>query len=98
MSKEQWPTWLCSYRFDGTEYSLEIPARSKAEAEGRMRAIGMNGNVDGELVMRVDGRVPTWAIGLLCTVRNVLNSRITAYMAWGMVVGILIGGALGWWK
>lgn len=45
--------WVVSYHFAGTQYGLTIMAQDEIEASARLRAIGMTGTVDGELVMRV---------------------------------------------
>lgn len=44
--------YLFSYRYEGAEYSFEIPAYSVEEAKGRAKAIGMN-RYDGELVATI---------------------------------------------
>lgn len=67
-----WPIWLASYRFDGTEYCFEVPARTMEEAQRRLRAIGMNGEIDGELIAKVP-KVTGLGFGsrLVCAVHNI---------------------------
>lgn len=42
--------FTCSYPFQGRAFSVHIEAVDAAEASRRLRAIGTNGSVDGELV------------------------------------------------
>lgn len=54
-------TYVCSYNYYGKPYSIEIQAESFEEAEKRLRSIGFNGKVDGELVTKVPVLVgQTW--------------------------------------
>ena len=46
---ERFTTYVGSYRFAGQEWSFEVKARSHAEAQARLRSIGL-GRIDGELV------------------------------------------------
>lgn len=49
-------TWyVCTYRFAGRVFSLHIEARDRDEVSARLRAIGVNGHVNGELI--VEGNV-----------------------------------------
>lgn len=66
---DEYKTYVCSYPFMGSEWGFEISARSHEEAEQRLRAMAW-AKVDGELVARVDGRVPLWLTSLVVTVRN----------------------------
>lgn len=50
---EQWPEFVVSYEFDGKTFGLSIPAKDWTEATRRLRAIGMTGRVDGELMERI---------------------------------------------
>jgi hypothetical protein len=38
-----------SYQFEGKSWGFDLPAKDHAEAERRVRAIGLTGKVDGEL-------------------------------------------------
>ncbi len=42
-------TYVCSYRYKGAEYGVDIPATSFDDARARLTAIGNNGCVDGIL-------------------------------------------------
>lgn len=42
--------FACSYPFQGRVFSVHIEAADLAEASRRLRAIGTNGIIDGELV------------------------------------------------
>lgn len=55
---EQWPVWCCEYEFDGSRWGINIPAQDEAEARRRLRAIGMTGQVKGELMGTVDASIP----------------------------------------
>lgn len=45
-------TWfVCSYRFNGRTFSVHIEARDREEVSARLRAIGVNAYVNGELVL-----------------------------------------------
>lgn len=52
-------TYLCSYRFRDSQWSLEIPADSEAEAYLRLQAIGSSGQVDGVLKLSISVS-PSW--------------------------------------
>ena len=43
-----WHDYLCSYQFEGRQYSLTLRARNWDEAEARLKALFW-GTVDGEL-------------------------------------------------
>lgn len=46
-------TFLCSYNVDGVTFGLNIEARSFEDAAKRLKAIGSNGRVDGELILEI---------------------------------------------
>ena len=50
---KQWPEWVVSYEFEGSKWGLSIPAPDAKEASRRLRAIGMTGTVDGQLMERI---------------------------------------------
>lgn len=50
--------YLFSYRYQGSEYSVVIPADTLDEAKGRMEAIGKNHVYDGELYAEIPVYVP----------------------------------------
>jgi predicted ATP-grasp superfamily ATP-dependent carboligase len=43
--------FICRYNYEGSSYSFEITAESYEEAEKRLKCIGCNGKVDGELIL-----------------------------------------------
>lgn len=66
---EKFPTFLMSYRMDGSEWSFDIPAKDYADAQRRLAAIAMTGKVDGEL----KGSYPValgWWVPAYCWLKN----------------------------
>lgn len=51
--EQQYKTYVCRYNYDGNPYSFEITAQSFAEAQKRLKCIGSNGKIDGELKLKV---------------------------------------------
>lgn len=79
MAEPLWPRWACSYEIDGKPFCLTIPARTHDEAQRRLRAIGMTGKVDGELMAVIPANVVTLAplglaVSLTCWAQNLLGS------------------------
>ena len=74
---EDFKVYACSYRYRDREYALKIPARTEIEASNRMRAIGITGKIDGELIAEIPAAP---SVGLvvraICAVRNLLNRRL----------------------
>jgi hypothetical protein len=60
--------YLFSYRYDGHEYGLTIPADSADEAKGRAKAIAM-ARYDGELMMTIPAG-GGWIARLIVWARN----------------------------
>lgn len=58
--EQQYKTYVCRYNYDGNPYSFEITAQSFAEAQKRLKCIGSNGKIDGELKLKVS--IPLWKI------------------------------------
>ena len=50
---EWWYTWTCVYQFEGRPFTVDVLARTEAEALRRIRAIGMTGVADGRLISRI---------------------------------------------
>ena len=46
-------TFTCSYNFEGSKWSFEIPAADFDDAQYRLRSIAGNGKVDGEIVVSI---------------------------------------------
>ena len=42
--------YLCSYQYEGERWSFSVMAETHEEARRRVRAIGLTGAVDGEIV------------------------------------------------
>lgn len=55
--------FACSYRYGGRVYGFTLLAADFADASWRMRAIGMTGQVDGELVAAIP--VPAEAFSII---------------------------------
>lgn len=66
---EAMKTFCVSYMHGGKPWGLEIVAEDWVDAVGRLRALGHNGIVDGELIAAVPA-VAGWWIPLVCRVRN----------------------------
>lgn len=48
-----WPTFTCTYQFEGKENTVHVQARNEAEVSRRLRAIGMTAQVGGVLVCEI---------------------------------------------
>ena len=53
--------YTCSYKFNGRNHIVHVYADNPLDASRRLRAIGMTGKVDGELV----AEMPAGPIGLM---------------------------------
>lgn len=74
MSSKAWPSWVVTYRYDGKPYGLTIIAKDAADASRRLRAIGMTGNVDGELMMTIPAGPGAGILAsAICFVRNLFG-------------------------
>ena len=47
--KDNWPTFVCTYRYKGAEWGFQIVAENVNDARERMAALGQWGKVDGIL-------------------------------------------------
>lgn len=45
--------YCCSYRLGGKQWGINILAQSHEDAKMRLRAIGISGVVDGELIAKI---------------------------------------------
>ncbi|TXC63910.1 hypothetical protein [Sphingosinicella ginsenosidimutans] len=52
-------TYLLSYNYQGAQWSAEIKAASFDDARSRLRSLGLNGQVDGELIARIPANTIT---------------------------------------
>lgn len=59
--EEELPTdhkpFICSYPFNGDEYSVMVYARDAEEAKGHLQRIGTHGRVDGEFITSITAAV-----------------------------------------
>lgn len=63
-------TYLISYRHDGAQWNIELPATSFEDAERRLGQLHF-GRVDGEIVAKIPGAMGPIAI-LAARVRNLI--------------------------
>lgn len=70
MVKEQYPTFLIRYRYDGAEWGLSLPARDIDDAKARLARLSY-ATIDGELVMTLPASTGPLA-ALLTGLRNAL--------------------------
>lgn len=62
--------YLVSYRHDGAQWNIELPATSREDAEQRLSQLHF-GKVDGEIIANIPGSMGPIAI-LAARVRNLL--------------------------
>lgn len=62
--------YLVSYRHDGAQWNIEVPATSQQDAERRLSQIHF-GKVDGEIIANIPGSMGPLAM-LAARVRNLL--------------------------
>lgn len=74
MSNKQ-KEYLISYEFEGASWVVIVPCETFEEAKRRVRAIGLTGNVDGELVMTIPANVPLQFVGILVWLRNLIFGK-----------------------
>ncbi|PZU43873.1 MAG: hypothetical protein DI568_16665 [Sphingomonas sp.] len=70
---ERFTTYVGTYRFEGQEWSIRLQARTYAEAQERMRAMGL-GRIDGELV--AEAPLIDWRMLIFLTVTSVLFALV----------------------
>lgn len=68
----QFRKYLVSYRYDGSEWNVEVPATSFDDARQRLAQLHF-GRVEGELVANVPGAFGPFAL-LIAWVRNTFTS------------------------
>ena len=68
--------YLVSYNHEGQTWGERIMARSHADAEARLKRIGWNGTVDGELVATVPASTGP-LVPLIVMIRNLFARRRT---------------------
>ncbi len=65
-------TYLVSYRHDGGEWNIELPARSESDARARLGQLYL-GRVDGEIAARIPAGFGPIA-SLIAAGKNLLNT------------------------
>ncbi len=50
---DSWQRYQCEYRHHGQTWGVEICATSHADAQARLRSLGMNGEVRGRIALKV---------------------------------------------
>lgn len=68
-------TYCISYMHKGSEWGLQIVAEDAEDAQARLRALGFNGHVLGELVATIPGSIGWW-VPFLCWVRNLFGAGL----------------------
>lgn len=53
IDRNTYKTYICRYNYEGNPYSFEITAQSFEEAQKRLKCIGSNGKIDGELILAI---------------------------------------------
>lgn len=64
---EQFKTFVCSYRYDGGEWTFSIKALDRGDAERRLGVIKGWGRVDGELMAVIPaeiGFIARWSVAI----------------------------------
>ena len=64
--------YMVSYRYDGAQWSIELPATSQQDAERRLSQL-VFGRVDGELIATIPGKIGPIAI-LATRLRNLIHA------------------------
>ncbi len=62
-------TYLFSYRYEGNQYSLEIPAENLREAKERLKVIPL-ATYDGILIAKVPAVSGGWLPSMICRISN----------------------------
>ena len=77
MVSEQYKTFLISYRHDGAEWSLELPARDLDDARARLSRLAF-ASIDGELMMTLpasSGPIAPLFVAIRNSLHRLLNPR-----------------------
>lgn len=68
--------YCCTYRFDNADWAFTIRARSSNEARARLRALGTNGTVDGELMAEIPAALGAgFIVRLVCWFQNLFAAN-----------------------
>ena len=65
--------YLVSYRYDGAQWNIELPAASREDAQQRLGQLHF-GRVDGEIIANIPGSMGPIAM-LAARVRNLLSAE-----------------------
>lgn len=65
---DNFKTYVLTYRHDGAEWTLELPAKSWDDARRRINSLCF-ARIDGELVQRIPASVG-WFVPLVVWIRN----------------------------
>lgn len=68
MAEENWEKYQCSYSLDGAGWGVQVVAKSFEDAQRRLRAIGMTGQVGGPIALEVHIPERGWIARLLTRV------------------------------
>lgn len=72
-SSDELKTYLFTYKYDGSDYALRVPALSQQEAAGRVRRMS-SAVYDGEVIARIP-TIAAWPARTLIFVRNLFHPR-----------------------
>ncbi len=62
-------TYLFGYQYQGSSYSLEIPAENRREAEERLKIMPW-GKYDGILIAKIPAVTESWLPSFICNICN----------------------------
>ena len=51
--KDNWPTFLCSYRYKGQDWGFDLVAQDFDDAKAKLSAIHFNGKVEDKLMATI---------------------------------------------
>ena len=70
---DRFATYVGTYRFEGSEWAIQLQASSHGEAQARLRAMGL-GRIDGELVAETS--LIDWRMLIFLTMTTVLFALV----------------------
>ncbi len=77
MMDETYKTFLVSYRHEGEQWNLKLPARDLSDARARLSRLAF-AQVDGEIVMSVPAAIGPLAV-VVAAVRNALYRLLSRH-------------------
>lgn len=70
---KKWPTFICSYRYKGATWDIDLPAEDWDDARARLSVISM-GKVEGPLAAKIPANRATGVlVRMIIRLRNLLN-------------------------